>query len=325
MKLSLVVPCYNEEEVLPDTAARLEELMQGLVAKGQVDPSSRIVYVDDGSRDGTWKLIEGFVDRFPHSAGIKLSTNRGHQNAVLAGLLTVSGEAIISLDADLQDDIGVIEQMVNHCREGYDVVYGVRRTRSSDAWFKRTSARLFYRLIRRMSPHMIANHADFRLMSRAAIEELRRFGEVNLYLRGLVPLIGLPSKTITYDRKQRSAGRTKYPLGKMVAFAFDGVSSFSAAPLRAITVIGGLTFVACTGFTLWALTIRLFTDRAIPGWASTVLPIYTIGAIQILCLGVVGEYMAKIYQEVKARPRYIVEKTTGLDRDEIVTLERSGS
>jgi glycosyltransferase involved in cell wall biosynthesis len=311
LELSIVVPCYNEEGVLPSTASQLGDLLQGLVSSGEVSSASRVVYVDDGSTDSTWRLVENLAAADDHVAGLKLSSNRGHQNALLAGLLTTPGDATISLDADLQDDIAVIPAMLEHFRAGKDVVYGVRRSRDKDSWFKRTTARLFYSAMRRSSPNMVADHADFRLLSRRAIEELRRFGEVNLYLRGMVPLIGLPSEVVTYDRKKRTAGKTKYPLRKMLAFAFDGLSSFSAIPLRAITVIGFLTFLGCVAITLWALFVRFFTDRAIPGWASTVLPIYTFGAIQILCLGVVGEYMAKIYQEVKARPRFTIEKAIG--------------
>ncbi len=309
--LSLVVPCFNEEEALPATAVRLEELLRELLVAGLVSMESQVIYVDDGSTDATWSLIEDLAVGSERIAGIKLSRNRGHQNALLAGLLTAPGEAVISLDADLQDDISVIPEMLQRFREGNEVVYGVRRSRSNDSWFKRTTARLFYRFMRRANRDMIAEHADFRLLSRRAIEELRRFGEVNLYLRGMVPLIGLPWATVPYDRQQRAAGRTKYPLRRMLTFAFDGISSFSAIPLRAITVAGLLTFLGCVGITLWALFVRLFTEQAIPGWASTVLPIYALGAIQILCLGVVGEYMAKIYQEVKARPRFVIETTVG--------------
>jgi len=311
MELSIVVPCYNEEDVLPSTASQLEGLLESLVSSGEVSPTSRVVYVDDGSSDSTWGLIENLAEEKDHVAGLKLSRNRGHQNALLAGLLTTPGDAVISLDADLQDDITVIPAMLEHFQAGNEVVYGVRSSRDKDSWFKRTTARLFYSVMRRTSPDMIVDHADFRLLSRRAIEELRRFGEVNLYLRGMVPLIGLPSEVVTYERQKRSAGKTKFPLRKMLAFAFDGISSFSAIPLRAITVIGFLTFLGCVAIALWALFIRFFTDRAIPGWASTVLPIYTFGAIQILCLGVVGEYMAKIYQEVKARPRFTIEKAIG--------------
>jgi len=315
MKLSIVVPCYNEEAVLPRTAERLESVRRDLIDKGKIDPSSRIVYVDDGSRDRTWSLVEELSRRSAHVAGIKLSRNRGHQSALLAGLLTVDGDAVVSIDADLQDDVAAIEKMVDQHTAGHDLVFGVRRSREGDSQFKRITARWFYRLARWSNPDMIPDHADFRLMSRRAIEELRRFGEVNLYLRGLVTLIGFPSTTVSYDRQERTAGETKYPLRKMLAFAFDGISSFSALPLRIITAVGMLTFLGCVAITAWALFIRLFTDRAIPGWASTVLPIYAIGAVQILCIGVVGEYLAKVYNEVKARPRFIIEKSTLEPRD----------
>jgi glycosyltransferase involved in cell wall biosynthesis len=306
MLLSIVVPCYNEEEALTgETASRLEALLRDLVARGRVDAGSRIVFVDDGSRDRTWSLIESLAQRHEQFDGIKLSRNRGHQNALLAGLLTVEGDAVVSIDADLQDDIGVIESMLDEHAAGHDIVYGVRRSRAHDNWFKRGTAWLFYRLARWGNPDMIPEHADFRLMSRRAIEELRRFGET---------LIGLPTSTVFYDRRERVAGRTKYPLRKMMAFAFDGLSSFSALPLRAITLVGFFTFLGCLGITAWAFIIRLFTDRAIPGWASTVLPIYAIGAVQILCIGVLGEYLGKIYNEVKARPRFTIEKVTATFR-----------
>ena len=309
--ISIVVPCYNEEAVLPSTLETLEGLLRDLVEKGKVASDSCIVFVDDGSRDATWDLVEAASRTSEQIEGIKLSRNRGHQNALLAGLMTVGGEAVVSIDADLQDDPRVIETMIDLFVEGKEIVYGVRSSRETDTWFKRTTARLFYRLARWGNPDMVADHADFRLMSRRAIEELRRFPEVNLYLRGMVTLIGFPTATVTYDRGERRGGETKYPLRKMVSFAFDGISSFSAWPLRTITLVGALTFFGCLVITAWALYVRFFTERAIPGWASTVMPIYTIGAIQILCIGVVGQYLAKVYGEVKGRPRFIVERMTG--------------
>jgi len=308
--ISIVVPCYNEETVLPSTIGNLQSYLQNLVQQGKVTAESSVVFVDDGSRDDTWGLIEEASRSSPQIEGIKLSRNRGHQNALLAGLLTAGGDAVVSIDADLQDDPAVIEMMIDLFEQGKEIVYGVRSSRRNDTWFKRTAAGLFYRLAKWGSPDMVADHADFRLMSRRAIEELRRFPEVNLYLRGMVTLIGFPTATVTYERGEREGGDTKYPLKKMVSFAFDGISSFSAWPLRAITLIGLLTFAGCLVITAWAIYIRFFTERAIPGWASTVLPIYTIGAIQILCIGVVGEYLAKVYGEVKGRPRFIVEKVT---------------
>jgi glycosyltransferase involved in cell wall biosynthesis len=308
--ISIVVPCYNEEAVLPSTFEKLGGSLQDLVEKGKVAANSSIVFVDDGSRDGSWELIEAASRESETIEGIKLSRNRGHQNALLAGLLTAGGDAVVSIDADLQDDPAVIAMMIDLFEQGKEIVYGVRISREKDTWFKRTTAGLFYRLAKWGNPDMVADHADFRLMSRRAIEELRRFPEVNLYLRGMVTLIGFPTATVTYERGEREGGDTKYPLKKMVSFAFDGISSFSAWPLRAITLIGLLTFAGCLVITAWAIYIRFFTERAIPGWASTVLPIYTIGAIQILCIGVVGEYLAKVYGEVKGRPRFIVEKVT---------------
>lgn len=295
------------------TSESLCTLLEGLITKGKIDAESRIVFVDDGSRDRTWSMIEDMSRNIGRVTGIKLSRNRGHQNALWAGLMTANGDAIISIDADLQDDIGAIEEMVDRHLEGSDIVLGVRRSRPNDSWFKRSTARIFYKLMAWGNPDMVAQHGDFRLMSRRAVEELRRFREVNLYLRGQVTLIGLPTTSVSYDRSERQAGTTKFPLRKMLAFAFDGLSSFSVLPLRAITVTGLLTFLGCVLITGWALFIRFFTDRAIPGWASTVLPVYTLGAIQLLCIGVIGEYLAKIYSEVKSRPPFIIEKTTGLD------------
>jgi len=309
--ISIVVPCFNEEAVLPSTIGHLQSFMQNLIQQGKVTAESRVVFVDDGSRDGSWGLIEEASLSSAQIEGIKLSRNRGHQNALLAGLLTAGGDAVVSIDADLQDDPAVIETMIDLFDQGKEIVYGVRSSRKKDTWFKRTTARLFYRVAKWGNPEMVADHADFRLMSRRAIEELRQFPEVNLYLRGMVTLIGFPTATVTYERGEREGGETKYPLRKMVSFAFDGISSFSAWPLRAITLVGLLTFLGCLGITAWAIYIRFFTERAIPGWASTVMPIYTIGAIQILCIGVVGEYLAKVYGEVKGRPRFIVEKVTG--------------
>lgn len=309
--ISIVVPCYNEEAVLPSTMETLEGFLQGLVQKGQVSTDSCLVFVDDGSRDRTWELVEAAAKESGQIEGIKLSRNRGHQNALLAGLLTVGGDAVVSIDADLQDDPSVIEKMIDLFDQGKEIVYGVRSSRRKDSWFKRTTARLFYWLAKWGNADTVADHADFRLMSRRAIEELRQFPEVNLYLRGMVTLIGFPTATVTYDRGEREGGETKYPLRKMVSFAFDGISSFSAWPLRAITLVGVLTFLGCLVITAWAIYIRFLTERAIPGWASTVLPIYAIGAIQILCIGVVGEYLAKVYGEVKGRPRFIIEKLTG--------------
>ena len=317
MKLGIVVPCYNEEEVIHETAKRLLVLVSRLVAAGKIAADSKIFFVDDGSRDRTWSLIEELSRQSSTVAGIKLSRNRGHQNALIAGLFTAEGDVLVSIDADLQDDIDVIEQMVDESRRGIDIVYGVRKKRDSDTFFKRFTAETFYHLIRRLGAESIHNHADYRLMSRRAIEGLRRFDEVNLFLRGIVPLIGYPSSIVYYDRSERFAGESKYPLKRMIGLALDAITSFSVVPLRIITLTGFVVFAGTMVMSGWILWIKIFTDQAVPGWASTVLPLYFIGGIQILCIGVLGEYLGKVYSEVKARPRYIVEKTANISAEPI--------
>lgn len=303
-----MVPCFNEEEVLPETARRLTELLQRMVAGSCVAAESQVVFVDDGSRDHTWEMIEALASTDPRVGGIKLSRNRGHQNALLAGLYTCEADVVLSVDADLQDDIQVIPEMIQAYARGAQVVYGVRKDRSSDGLFKRATAQGFYRLMNALGVESIYNHADFRLMSRQAVEALKSFREVNLFLRGMVPLIGFKSAIVYYTRSERFAGESKYPLRKMIALALDAVTSFSVAPLRFITALGFLVFLWSAGMGAWTLWVRLFTDRAVPGWTSTLLPIYLLGGLQILCIGVIGEYLGKVYQETKARPRYIIEK-----------------
>jgi polyisoprenyl-phosphate glycosyltransferase len=307
VKLAIVVPCYNEEAVIGETASRLLALLHRLQERGAIDQASRIWFVDDGSKDATWSLIEELSAKSPSIAGIKLSRNRGHQNALLAGLFTAEGDALVSIDADLQDDVNAIEQMVEEHRRGADVVYGVRARRETDSWFKRTSAQSFYKLLALLGVESVFNHADYRLMSRRAVESLRAFDEKNLYLRGIVPLVGYKSATVSYRRAERFAGESKYPLRKMIALAIDAVTSFSVTPLRLVAFIGFVVFASTVGVMGWVLWIRLLTSRAIPGWASTVLPMYFLGGIQILCLAVMGEYLGKIYSEVKSRPRFIVD------------------
>jgi polyisoprenyl-phosphate glycosyltransferase len=307
-RLGIVVPCYNEEEVLPETTRRLTALLDRLIAEERVTRSSRIFFVDDGSSDGTWALIEELARDNPHVAGIKLSRNRGHQNALLAGLFTAEGDALVSVDADLQDDIGVIAEMMAQFALGIDVVYGVRDDRSSDSLFKRATAQGFYRLMSGLGAESVYNHADFRLMSRRAIEALKEFREVNLFLRGMVPLVGFKSAIVRYTRSDRFAGVSKYPLRKMLGLALDAVTSFSVVPLRFITLIGFIVFALSGIVVAWTLYIRFFTVKAVPGWTSTTLPIYLLGGIQIVCVGIIGEYLGKLYQEVKSRPRYIIEK-----------------
>jgi glycosyltransferase involved in cell wall biosynthesis len=312
--LAIVIPCYNEEEVLPETRRRVSGLLDRLVEAGKISGDSAIYFVDDGSRDRTWGLIEEFASEDPHVVGIKLSRNRGHQNALLAGLFSAEGDAIVSLDADLQDDIGAIGEMVDRYLGGVEIVYGVRRTRDTDSPFKRTTAALFYRLIAALGAESIRNHADYRLMSRRAVENLKQYREVNLYLRGIVPLLGFRSEIVHYDRSLRFAGESKYPLRKMIALALDAITSFSLVPLRLITFIGLAVFVGTMLVSAWALWARFFSGSAIPGWTSVVLPIYFLGGIQIFCIGMLGEYLGKTYAEVKGRPRFVVERTVGFAR-----------
>jgi polyisoprenyl-phosphate glycosyltransferase len=306
--LGIVVPCFNEEEVLLETARRLTTLLRALMTDGRVAAGSRVVFVDDGSRDRTWQMIEGLATSDTLVGGIKLSRNRGHQNALLAGLYTCDADVLLSVDADLQDDIQAIPEMVRAYARGADIVYGVRNDRASDGFFKRASAQTFYRLISALGAESVYNHADFRLMSRRAVEALKSFREVNLFLRGMVPLIGFKSAIVYYTRTERFAGESKYPLRKMIALALDAVTSFSIAPLRFITGLGFLVFLLSAAMGVWTVWVRLFTDRAVPGWTSTLLPIYLLGGLQILCVGVLGEYLGRVYQETKARPRYIIEK-----------------
>jgi glycosyltransferase involved in cell wall biosynthesis len=308
VRLGIVVPCYNEEAVLPETARRLLALLSGMVSAGHVAAESKIFFVDDGSIDRTWPLIEALSRQHPNIAGIKLARNCGHQHALLAGLYTAEGDALVSIDADLQDDTRVIEQMVEDFRNGAHVVYGVRRRRGADSLFKRLTAKTFYRLMSLLGAESIYNHADYRLMSRRAVEELKQFKEVNLFLRGIVPLIGFKSTIAYYDRTERFAGESKYPFRKMAALALDAITSFSVVPLRLITLVGFVVFLLTILIICWVLYVRIFTTHAVPGWASTVLPIYFVSGIQILCIGIIGEYLGKIYSEVKQRPRYIIEK-----------------
>jgi glycosyltransferase involved in cell wall biosynthesis len=311
MRIDLVVPCYNEEQVLPQTAQRLLELLSAMAAQGLAADGSRILFVDDGSRDATWGLIGSLAARDARVAGIKLSRNRGHQVALLAGLLASDAEAVISIDADLQDDIDVVPRMVEHCRQGCDVVYGVRRSRDSDSLFKRATAGAYYRLMRALGVELVPQHADFRLLSRRALDCLARYEEVNLFLRGLVPQIGFRTAQVDYERRARQAGESKYPLRRMLALAFDGLTSFSPAPLRFAAVMGLLVFCASLLMSGWVLWVRLFTPNAVPGWASTVIPMYFLGGIQLLTVGILGEYIARVYQEVKRRPRYFIEAEVG--------------
>ena len=308
----LVIPCYNEEEVLPETVKRLTEKLQKMQQAGLAGKKSRMLCVDDGSKDRTWSLISAFSDQNLLVCGLKLAHNRGHQNALLAGLMEAKARAdcAISLDADLQDDIEVLDEFVQKFREGCDVVYGVRKKRETDSFFKRTTAQGFYRVMRLLGVETVYNHADYRLMSQRALDALSEYREVNLFLRGIVPLIGYRSDYVFYDRHERFAGESKYPLKKMISFALDGITSFSVKPLKIISNLGILLSVLSVGGLIYAL-ISYFTGNAVAGWTATISSIWLLGGIQLLCIGVVGGYVGKIYSEVKARPRYRIEQKVG--------------
>ena len=307
MKLYLVIPCYNEEEVLPETSKRLKEKYTALMSAGKIDADSKIVFVNDGSKDRTWEMICDLHKADPVFRGICLSRNKGHQNALMAGLMTVKSEcdAAISMDADLQDDINAIDEMVDRYLEGFEVVYGVRSSRKKDTFFKRTTAQGFYKVMRAMGVETVYNHADYRLMSRRALEALSEFDEVNLFLRGIVPLVGFKSTEVTYERGERFAGESKYPLKKMLAFATEGITSMSIKPIRLITTLGFLVFLFSIGVLIYSI-IRKFTGYTVPGWAFLAVSIWALGGVQLLAIGVIGEYIGKIYLETKHRPKFIV-------------------
>ena len=307
--ISIVVPCYNEEEVLPETISRLLPIIHDLVETKRISERSAVVFVDDGSRDRTWQLIEEGAQAHPHIRGLKLSRNRGHQHALLAGLHTVLGDAVISIDADLQDDIRVIKDMVEAFRAGRDIVYGVRTERTSDSFFKRFTAEKYYTLLHIMGVELVHNHADFRLLSRQALEALKCYDEVNLFLRGVIPTLGFSTSEVEYVREERFAGESKYPLHKMLSLAIQGITSFSPAPLRLIAGLGLFVSFISLLLIIWAVVVRIYNPAAVPGWASSVIPIYFIGGIQLLSMGVVGEYVAKIYLETKRRPRFFIERS----------------
>ena len=303
-----VIPCYNEEAVLPETTHRLTQKLEAMRDKALIGENSRILLVDDGSKDKTWELISQYNRENPWIEGVKLAHNRGHQNALLCGLMTAMEQcdAAISMDADLQDDIDALDQFVQKFREGCDVVYGVRNKRETDTWFKRTTAEGFYKVMKLLGVDVVFNHADYRLMSKRALEGLSEYREVNLFLRGIVPLIGYRSDYVYYDRHERFAGESKYPLKKMISFALDGITSFSVKPLKLISNLGVLISVLSVFGLLYAL-ISYFAGVAVSGWTAIVCSIWLLGGLQMLCLGVVGGYIGKIYREVKARPRYRVE------------------
>lgn len=310
----LVIPCYNEEAVLPETARQLSLKFNSL--SGKISPSSRIVFVNDGSRDRTWEIIQQLHRQNRIFSGINLSCNRGHQNALLAGLMTVKDhcDAAISMDADLQDDIDAIDGMLEKYEAGCDIVYGVRSKRNTDTFFKRITAQVFYKLMNLLGANTVYNHADFRLMSRRALEGLAQFKEVNLFLRGIVPMIGFPSDVVYYERKERLAGESKYPFKKMVSFAFEGITSLSIKPIRLIIGLGGIIFFISIVMLIWSV-VQYFRGATVPGWSSIMVSVWAIGGLLILAVGVVGEYIGKIYLETKERPRYMIESFLNQEED----------
>ena len=305
----LVIPCYNEQEVLYETAKRLKQKMNDLIDSDFISKESKIVFVDDGSKDNTWSIIEELKNNNKLFAGIKLSRNRGHQNALLCGLMTVKDrcDAAISLDADLQDDINVIDKFIEKFYEGNDVVYGVRSERKTDTFFKRNTAQGFYKVMNALGVDIVYNHADYRLMSKRALDALSEFKEVNLFLRGIVPLVGFNSEIVEYERNERFAGESKYPLKKMLSFAFEGITSFSVKPIRLVLIIGVIMFISSLGALAYFLLLWM-NGYTVQGWTTVVASIWMLGGIQLLCLGVIGEYVGKIYIESKARPKYIIDK-----------------
>lgn len=308
-KLYMVIPCYNEQEVLPETSKRLKEKLSTLVKAGKIDPESRIIFVNDGSKDRTWEIIRRLHEEDPVFGGVNLSRNRGHQNALLAGLMTVKDHAdmAISMDADLQDDINAIDEMVEKYLNGIDIVYGVRSSRAKDTFFKKVTAEGFYKLMNTMGVNTVFNHADYRLMSKRALEGLAEFREVNLFLRGIVPMIGYSTDVVYYERGERFAGESKYPLGKMLSFAIEGITSLSTKPIRMITFLGFFIFLVSIGILIYSL-VRHFMGATIVGWTTLMVSVWAIGGLILLSLGVVGEYIGKIYLETKARPRFLIEE-----------------
>lgn len=310
--LYLVVPCYNEEQMLPITEKALTELLNELIQKEKISPKSRAVFVDDGSKDKTWELIEEYSEKNELVKGIKLSRNKGHQNALLAGLMTVKShcDVTVSLDADLQDDIGAVEKMITEYENGAQIVYGVRSKRKKDTVFKRTTAQGFYKFMRFMGAEVVYDHADYRLMSRRALDELENFKEVNLFLRGIVPMVGFKTSTVSYERGVREKGESKYPLKKMLSFAIDGITSLSVKPIRFITMLGVFILLVSAGILIYSL-VRHFMGDTVWGWTSLMVSIWAIGGLQLFAIGIVGEYIGKIYLETKSRPKFIVEKYIG--------------
>ena len=308
-KLYVVIPCYNEEEVLEETTKRLKEKMNSLIKEKKISKDSKVMYVNDGSKDNTWNLIKKINEKEKLFTGITLSRNRGHQNALLAGLMTAKNYAdvVISMDADLQDDINAIDEMIDKYHEGKDIVYGVRSSRKKDTWFKKTTAQGFYKFMKLMGVDVVYNHADYRLTSKRVLDEFQNFKEVNLFLRGMFPLVGYESDVVYYERNERFAGESKYPLKKMLNFAWDGITSFSVKPIRFVLNVGVVIFILSLIVLLYCLIVKLI-GKTVDGWAFIVCSIWLVAGIQMLSLGIIGEYIGKVYSETKARPRFIISE-----------------
>ena len=307
--LYMVIPCYNEEEVLPETASRLKVKMSHLIETGAISEKSRVLFVNDGSADNTWPMIKELHEKDPLYSGLSLTRNKGHQNALMAGLMYAKDhcDISISMDADLQDDIDAIDGMIEEYAGGAEIVYGVRDNRDTDTAFKRNTALFFYKLMEKFGASIVSNHADFRLMSKRALIGLSEFKESNLFIRGLVPMIGYKTAKVYYKRGERFAGESKYPLKKMLNFAFDGITSLSVKPIRMITALGGVVFLVSLILLIWSL-VQKFAGYTVPGWSSLMVSVWAIGGLLMVSLGVVGEYVGKIYLETKARPRYLVDE-----------------
>lgn len=316
--LYIVVPCYNEQEVLPETSKRLKEKVEGLIGQQKIDAKSRIMFVNDGSKDATWFLIQELCEQSSLYAGVNLSRNRGHQNALVAGLATAVEHAdmIVSMDADLQDDIDAMDRMIDAYLDGNDVVYGVRSSRKKDSFFKRNTAQFFYRLMKVLGAEIVYNHSDYRLLSKRAAKALLSFDEVNLFLRGIVPMVGFQSTTVTYERGVRYAGKSKYPLGKMVTFALEGITSLSVKPIRMITAGGVLVCVISLVMLIKAF-VDYFAGNVVQGWTSIIISIWVLGGLQLFAIGIIGEYIGKTYMETKDRPKFIIESVLLEKEDEV--------
>ncbi len=314
--LYIVVPCYNEQDTLPQSHERLMKIVDEMIANGGISQDSKLLYVDDGSRDDTWKIVDRFAKESSRVAGVRLACNSGHQNALVAGLAAAVErcDITVSIDADLQDDINVIPQMVERYKDGCDIVFGVRRERKTDSWFKRTTAAMFYKMMNRLGVDTIDNHADYRLMSRRAVLALLDYKERNLFIRGIVTQLGYKTDCVYYDRSARIAGESKYPLRKMMNFAIDGITSFSVKPVRLVFTVGVVFLVIALIMLIYVLT-AYFMGRAVTGWPSLILSVWLVGAFILIGLGIIGEYVGKIYTEVKNRPRYNIDLTVGFDNE----------